>query len=464
ARQRRKRAGTPGAARRKSVVAMLGPAAPQIGGMVTAIDLLMSSPLAEQYTLLRCATPAPRSAQPAGAAARSASRGRAVARHALALARWAALLAHARAAVAHIHTCSGLTLYRNLLDLLVAKLLGRRVVLHIRGGQFADFCRCAGPLGRWLIQAGCAAADAVIVLSEHWRRALAPHLPGSRIHVIPNGVAAGAWAERDQSPKGLPSGILHCRPGHAPCRFLYLAALTEAKGLGDLLDAAGQLAAEGVPFELAIAGPESTTGAAGDLPRSAWRQRVARLGLGGRVRFVGPVTGAAKERLLAGADCFVHPSHSEAMPNVVLEAGAAGLPVIATAVGSLPEVLRPNHAGPPLACLLPPHDQPALSAALRSMANDPELRRAMGRALQRHIRANYDIAITAARLGRIYAALLEARPPEDGRRVEAGVSPADAERTSQCSATPRGAQTAPRAPREARGRSCVLAAAEEQAP
>src|SRR5690606_7037252 len=90
--------------------------------------------------------------------------------------------------------------------------------------------------------------------------------------------------------------------------------------------------------------------------RERYEARAAELGLAGRVRFPGALP--TREALAAGR-ILVVPSRAESLPYVVLEAGAAAVPVLATRVGGIPEIF-----GPDAGLLLPPGDAPALAAAL----------------------------------------------------------------------------------------------------
>lgn len=404
-----------GSERRPGVV-MLGPAPPQIGGMVTSIGLLMKSPLCREYELHRVgsavdAVCGPRG-EPARRAGRVRSRVRAVVRHVTALARLVWLLVDRRVAILHIHTCSYFTFYRNLVDLAAAKLLRRAVILHVRGNMFERFCAQSGWLGRWVIRRGLEAADAVIVLSQGWHEALRPYAGRAHLVVVPNAF----------DPDAIPTEaeVAHARAVRqkcdptAPCRFLFLALVREIKGVGDLIEAARLLHARGTPFELQIAGPATD----GDAER--WQRQVRQAGLEHVVTFVGPVSGAAKRGVLASADCFVHPSHSEGLPNSVLEGGAAGLPVIATTVGAVPEVYNPPDlkaagADLPLAPLVAPRDPPALAREMHRMACEPGLRRQVGERLRTRFHAEYSLERLAERIGPIYAQIL--RRPET-RRVD----------------------------------------------
>ncbi len=393
---------------RRPAVVMLGPAPPQIGGMVTSIGLLMKSPLREKYELHRVGTTVDptRDAEsgPPRGVQRLATTVGAIGRHVAALAKLAWLLIDKRISILHIHTCSYFTFYRHLFDLAVAKLLGRAVILHVRGGMFERFCAGSGRFGRWVIRRGLEAADAVIVLSQGWYNALRPYAGNARLVVVPNAfdpdaiptreyVTAARAARKESNPD-------------APCRFLFLALVREIKGVGDLIEAARMLRVLGTPFELYIAGPATD----GDGAR--WEQQVRDAGLEDVVTFTGPVSGSAKAHQLACADCFVHPSHSEGLPNSVLEGGAAGLPVIATTVGAVPEVFSPpdliaaGETDLPLGPLVSPHDPPALAREMDRLARDASPRREIGERLRQRFNAEYSLERLAERISPIYEQIL----------------------------------------------------------
>jgi glycosyltransferase involved in cell wall biosynthesis len=94
------------------------------------------------------------------------------------------------------------------------------------------------------------------------------------------------------------------------------------------------------------------------------------LGIASRVIFAGRKTAPEIARLMNAADLLALPSNNEGVPNVLLEAFASGLPVVASSVGGIPEVLNSDSLG----SLFPPGDLPALVAALRQQlpaAHDP---------------------------------------------------------------------------------------------
>ena len=114
----------------------------------------------------------------------------------------------------------------------------------------------------------------------------------------------------------------------------------------------------------------------------------------GRTRWLGRRSAAELPAILAGADLFVWPAAREAIGMALLEAAAAGLPVVASATGGVPAVVAHGETG----LLAPAGDAAAFADCLRALLADPRRRRAMGRAARRRVLARHDIAQAAAAL------------------------------------------------------------------
>jgi glycosyltransferase involved in cell wall biosynthesis len=140
--------------------------------------------------------------------------------------------------------------------------------------------------------------------------------------------------------------------------LVFAGRLGPQKAVGVLLDAL--VDADGVTLAIAGDGPE----------RGTLERRVGELGLDGCVRFLGSVPRETVLRLFRAADVSVLPSAWENFPHTVVEALAVGCPVIATAVGGVPEVVRDGENG----LLVTPNDAAALSAAIARYFSDAELR------------------------------------------------------------------------------------------
>ncbi|MDB5358192.1 MAG: glycosyltransferase [Phycisphaerales bacterium] len=130
--------------------------------------------------------------------------------------------------------------------------------------------------------------------------------------------------------------------------------------------------------------------------RSGLKHEISRLGLEGRVRMLGVRRDV--HRILAASDLFVLSSDREGLPIAVLEAMAAGRPVLATAVGDIPTVVRDGVNGR----LVPPRDAPTLAAAMIELLADPERSAAMGARGRFHVEETYDVKQMASTFQAIY--------------------------------------------------------------
>jgi glycosyltransferase involved in cell wall biosynthesis len=165
----------------------------------------------------------------------------------------------------------------------------------------------------------------------------------------------------------------------APVEILAVGRLHEPKDFVTLVRAVPSLEPGSVRVRIAGDGPD----------RAAIEDEIAQLGLDGAVELLGARDDVAA--LLAQADVFVLPSRSEGMPMSVLEAMAAGLPVVASAVGGMPELVRDGETG----ALVPAGDPAALARALAPLVTDAELRARLGRGGRE--RAERDFGLEAFR-------------------------------------------------------------------
>jgi len=143
-----------------------------------------------------------------------------------------------------------------------------------------------------------------------------------------------------------------------PDSFVFVGRLTAQKALGVALAAVAEVPA--ARLLIVGDGPE----------REPLEREAARLGLGERVRFLGAVSRDRTLALVAGATASVLSSAWENLPHAAVEALSVGVPVVSTAVGGVPEVVRDGENG----LLVPPGDPAALAAAMRRLLDDPPLR------------------------------------------------------------------------------------------
>ena len=212
-------------------------------------------------------------------------------------------------------------------------------------------------------------------------------LDPNRLTVIPNGI--------DPAPFDAATAVPRASFGVPDRAFLAMTVgrLDAQKGLPDLLSAAEQVASARADWRLAIIG---------DGPQRDWllEQIAERPHLVDRVRWLGrrdDVPG-----LLRSADLLVHPAHWEGMPNAVLEAMAASLPVVATSVEGSEDLVVPGRTG----WLTPVGNPSELARAIIAAVDDPEHARALGRAGRARVEAAFSIDHVVAQYDALWSSLL----------------------------------------------------------
>ncbi|WP_336318082.1 glycosyltransferase family 4 protein [Streptomyces lavendofoliae] len=213
-------------------------------------------------------------------------------------------------------------------------------------------------------------AVAAVVATSHWSAArLVEHhgLAPGRVHVAAPGADIGPLAPGGATPPGAPRDASQGTGGDP--RLLCVASVTPRKGQYELVEALADVA--GLPWSCSL------VGGLGQDPRYVDRVRrlITRHGLDDRVHLAGPRGGPALNAAYAGADLLVLASHAETYGMAVTEALARGVPVLATAVGGLPEAVGHAPDGGVPGVLVPPEDPVALAGALRHWLSEPGERR-----------------------------------------------------------------------------------------
>lgn len=142
-------------------------------------------------------------------------------------------------------------------------------------------------------------------------------------------------------------------------------------------------------------------GGNGEVDRVMESVRVLRLG--GLVHVLGWVSGDDKKALLETGDIFALPSHDEGLPVSILEAMSWAIPIIATRVGGIPELVREGKDG----ILIDPGDVPALSASLERLALDGTLRAKLGLFARTRVESSFSPDVVLPKLDVVYTNLIE---------------------------------------------------------
>jgi glycosyltransferase involved in cell wall biosynthesis len=221
------------------------------------------------------------------------------------------------------------------------------------------------------------------------------------------GVASGSIAV---IPNGVESAVFSGRPRRASkpaaaLKVITVANLRPEKSHETLIGAAALLAADfpDVQFQIVGDGPR----------RAALEARVRASGLERTVVFLGHREDVSQ--LLGAADVFVLPSRSEAFPNGAIEAMASGLPVVASAVGGLLDLIEPGRTG----MLVPPGDTAALAAALRQLFTERALAARLGEAAREQVHQRYSFERMVTSFEELYLAGLGARQLSGAHRAQA---------------------------------------------
>ena len=203
------------------------------------------------------------------------------------------------------------------------------------------------------------------------------------IAIIANGLDLSAYAVRAR--------------GSRPRRIVTVANLRAEKAHETLIDAAPWLLETYPDAEFSFVGAGARL--------TELRRHAERSGVAAHVQFLGHRDDVPA--LLAESDIFALTSRSEAFPNSVIEAMAAGLPVVATNVGGVSELVEHGRSG----LLVPPDDPRAVAAALRELMAKPERAAALGEAARRTVEARFSFDRMVRSFGELYLDLLQRRAP-----------------------------------------------------
>jgi glycosyltransferase involved in cell wall biosynthesis len=273
-------------------------------------------------------------------------------------------------------------MYRDVAILLATRWLFDKTVFHFHAGGISDLYDRLPRWQRWFYRKAYFGADAAIRLSE-----LNPEdgrrLEAKRNFVIPYGI--------DDPFPGLLAELAGSPSHEDSLRVLYVGVLSEAKGVMVLVEACGHLAARGVNFDVELVGQWESDGFAGLV-----EQRIRELGLEDHVHILGMLTGEAKFAAYRRANAFCFPTsmRSEALPVVLLEAAASGLPAVSTRWRGIPSIVDEGATG----FLTEIEDADAVANRLERLAREPQLRASMGRAARAKFEREYTFARHAARM------------------------------------------------------------------
>lgn len=243
---------------------------------------------------------------------------------------WFLLSFDRRIKIVHIHSADGPSLRRKLMIANVAKLMGKKVIIHMHSANLKDIYAGGDDKTKRKIREGLQMVDIVIVLSESWKDFfISIGIDKNKIIGLNNIITPPT-----ENVLAKKMSVLGNR---LPIKILFLGWLGKRKGIWDLL-------------EVIIAHKDELYGKlilkfGGNDFEEEIRSLINREGIGNIAQFEGYVTGNNKKSLLEWSDIYILPSYNEGLPISILEALSYGMPIISTTVGGIPEVVKDKKNG-----------------------------------------------------------------------------------------------------------------------
>lgn len=265
---------------------------------------------------------------------------------------------------------------RDLLCVGIGRLHGARIVGHVHGGCYDRLHDEAGPILKLTIRAMVRRLDSIIVLGEDLRGMFSfEPTARDRVTVVPNGLPSDGWTA--SAPRELAL--------NEPLNLLFLSNLIETKGYLDLVAAAALLRVRGIAVHVHLAGefrqsPDDERVRSAEHALELLNETISRLGVDDAVTWYGTVEADEKRALLERCDMLVLPTRYrfEGQPIAIIEALAAGIPVVSTRYRAIPDLVQDRVTG----VLVDDPTAEKLSDAIAWLAQPAIYRRASKAALE----------------------------------------------------------------------------------
>ena len=394
---------------RRPRLLVVGPLPPPLGGVQLVIDMQLRSSLAQEFEVhtvdtskrqLRWAVENPTWKTPLY-----------FARDFFRLVR---ALVRVRPDVALVHAASSLSFLRDWMFMVAARLAGAKVICHYHGTLHARFPSGETQSGRLIGRFLMSAAHRVIVLGPTYQREMNKAWGRDDIAWAPNMAEVEVFRSM---PTDTPAPWL--APGDRA--VLFVGRLSAPKGIHDLFDAIPQVIERFPEARFVLVGVAES-----DSMEPVLRAEVERRGITGRVVFLGSLDGRDKAAAYVTSQMLVLPSWTEAFPLVVPEAMAAGLPVVVTAVGAIPDFVKDGQDG----FLVTPRNPPELADRICRLLGDESLRRRMGEHVRQRAPREFAVEIGCERVAEVIRGALR-----NAAAVVTSRSPLESEREKLVSAT-----------------------------
>lgn len=293
-----------------------------------------------------------------------------------------------------VHAAPSLSFLRDWVFMVAARLAGAKVICHYHGTLHTSFpsgeTRSGRLIGRFLMSA----AHRVIVLGPTYQREMGKAWRRDDIAWAPNMADIPLFLNM---PADTPAPWL----AHGDKAVLFVGRLSAPKGIYDLFDAIPRVLERHPEAKFVLVGVAES-----DALESVLRAEAQRRGIAPRVTFLGSLEGRAKAAAFVTSKMIVVPSWTEAFPLVIPEAMAAGLPVIATSVGAIPDFVKNAEDG----FLITPRNPQMLADSIRRLLDDEELRQRISDRVRTRAPQEFSIETGCARVAEVIKESLTGTP------------------------------------------------------
>jgi glycosyltransferase involved in cell wall biosynthesis len=357
---------------RKIVVLLAAPLPPPVGGIATWTTLILRVPADDDIDRIHVNTSVGGGYDPTRLSTRVAGQMRLAARVC-----WRILRDHPD--VIHVPSSYARGWRRDTAFLGLARRLGAATIVNLRGGDFERIFLEATPRAQRAILAELRRCDAVVPITEETTRFL-NGLGLTNVQMIPNCIDV-----RPRSPL----------PTRRVVRWLYVGHISAAKGLPELFEALRRFP----DAHLTVVGPliGARKGGGSEILAAAQSDAALR----DRITHIGTLPPNEARDVYPNFDLFVFPTRREGFSNSLVEAMEAGLPIVATRVGAVPDMIVDGEHG----LLAEPGDQAGLESAIAKITADPEFAARLGVAARARASSLYDVRRVSADWCELYRRL-----------------------------------------------------------
>lgn len=272
----------------------------------------------------------------------------------------------------YVHLGSNASLYRESIFIVLAKILRKKVISHFHAGDIDNYYPFQSKIGQKFIRWALSLSDSLIAVSKESARQLREITGSPNIIVITNAIDTSVF---DGGKRTAHNGVV---------KLLFVGAIGKLKGERDLIRALAILRDSKPNIKVSILGYGA----------ESLKDFCDELGVGEFIEFLGAVSMKERIKFFHDADIFVLPTYAEAMPMSVIEAMAAGLPVVTTPVGGIPELIEDGETG----LLFPPGDAEAMAKKITILLNDKDARIGIGEKARQKAREQVDFRVYVEKL------------------------------------------------------------------